>query len=246
MICSLAVYNRPEYLTEVIRSIRDAVNHLNEPVTFYVRVDPSPVAVEVVQLLLNGLPDPDHVNMQFNKEQLGCAANTKAVIEDAFTAGADFVFHLEDDLVLAPGAFHLAAWLRDTYRDDPEVLCVGVKSVWKTSPGDENLVRLTNWFGCHTWGTWRYEWYNDFVPRWEPLREGEVGYRGWDVTINDKIMRDYAQALPLLTRSQHIGEHGTFANGKSYPPSIAPDWDIAQDVSRTLGPYKERDRERKR
>lgn len=243
MFCSLTAYNRPHYLRQVVPSINEAARYLDEPLHLFVRVDPSPVTSAVLEEL-NKIET--HLVTTVNPQKLGCAANTKAPIQDAFDAGADFVFHLEDDLVLAPGALHLAAWLRDQYRDDSEVLCIGVKSVWTTSPGDENLIRLTEWFGCHTWGTWRPEWEHNFVPGWEDKREGEAGYLGWDVQINNRIMQGLAQTLPLLSRSQHIGERGTFANSVSYPPSIAPDWDIATDVTRTLGPYKERDRERER
>lgn len=244
MVCSLTGFNRPQYFEPVLRSIAIANAWINERVVFTARLDPCPKTEQMLELLGTYLPQ---CLVVVNTETLGCAANTLAAIQDGFVwadqVSEDFVLHLEDDLELAPDAFTLAAWLRDTYRDDPDIICVGIKGMAGVVRTEDSwLVRKAGWFGCHTWGTWRTEWVRDFVPGWENKREWQAGYRGWDVTVNDRIMAGRLQVLPLLSRSQHIGERGTFARKNSYPGSVAPDWDRSLALE-PGGPYSEEQRQ---
>ena len=205
MIVSMTAYDRVEYAAPVLASYLEAVDQLDEPVTLVVALDWSDEAGAMAALLPTDeiIVQPSHVGLQ---------VNTLAALREAWAVageqGEDFVLHLEDDLVLAPDALRLAAWMRDNYRDDDHVGFVSLtEAQHDPGPGDRYAVAVNGNFECHVWGTW--------APMWERMEEDwpHEWETHWAARFNDELhMYGRSQARPLLSRSRSIGVHGQHCN----------------------------------
>ena len=204
MIVSMTAYNRVQYAEPVVASYLAAVDQLDEPVTLVVAVDHSDRVDEMVALL-----PTDEITVQ--PSRVGLQRNTLAALQEAWAIadeqGDDFVLHLEDDLLLAPDALRLAAWMRDHYRDDDRVGFVSLTETQHVPEADEHhAVALFDHFECHVWGTWRPGWEQmlaDWPHEWDTH---------WAARYVERQMFGLQQARPLLSRSRSIGVHGQHCN----------------------------------
>lgn len=233
MICSLTAYNRPEFLGPVIESFQIAAAELVEPVFLVVSVDKSDKQDEIVEMLPHGRGTyvyPSQVH-------LGLQRNTLRALEDAWSLatrfGERFVLHLEDDLVLAPDALKLAAYMRDRYEHDEDVRFVGLTQVnFEPATVDYLQVTKSDWFDCHVWGTWLDVWHWDMLPNWPHEWDDH-----WAAFVNENEMWGGAQVLPYLSRSKSIGvygEHCTEEFHETHNPKV-----FAGDVVVPDGRYHE-------
>jgi len=190
VIVSLAAYNRPRYLAEVLDAFDEAVywlaRELNEPTFLVASVDPSEHTLEIEQMLAARQPG---VYVYVNDEQKGCSGNTLLAVERAFKVaervGESYVQHLEDDFVFAPDALLLSRWIRDRFEYEPAVLCGGVSTAHAATPDEHLQVHLSDWFHCQGWSTWRDRWEKRLKPTWQ-VGLGEVDRRGWAQNFNDR------------------------------------------------------------
>jgi hypothetical protein len=205
----MTAWRRPEYLAETLEALDVASAEIDEPVLTVAYVEPG--FPEVRNMLL----DRGRGTWVFeNVKRLGLQRNTRAAIEQAFAlgrkVGEDYVLGLPDDLVLAPDALRLAAWMRERFRDEPDVLYTSLfTSESVCGPAHWHRVVTSEWFHCQGWGTWQNRWLHEWRPRWN--LDGR--YDSWDSNVNVNVMRGRLQALPRLARCRHIGlldgEHST-------------------------------------
>lgn len=222
MIVSLTAYDRPEYLTETLYALQQARKHIAEGVILVARVEPSPVAEDVRDLIEGWRVHPRGTYVTINERRLGLQHNTFEALSDAWAVAErmkeDFVLHLEDDFVLSPDALAMHAWMRDTYRRDANVFFTGsygCRTADEVKPGWETKVYRGTSFSCRAWGHWRDVWDNELRAEW-PHGEGIVkdGLPAeWAWFVNERVMDGRKeQVLPELSRVMHIGiegEHST-------------------------------------
>jgi hypothetical protein len=227
---SMTAFDRLQYAEPVIASYLAAVERLDEPVTLVVAVDHSDRVDEMVALL-----PTDEIIVQ--SDRVGLQRNTLAALQEAWAIaeeqGEDFVLHLEDDLLLAPDALRLAAWMRDHYRDDDRVGFVSLTEIaYVPGPGEHHAVALFEDFECHVWGTWRPGWERmaaDWPHEWETHWAARFAH--------ELCMYGLRQARPLLSRSRSIGVHGQHCDEhyhEAHNPRV-----YADDVDLADGDYHE-------
>jgi hypothetical protein len=241
MIVSLTAFERPRYLRETLAHFAAAASSLEEPTVVLAQVEPSDKLDEVLALLA---PYPN-IYVRVNEERLGLQANTLAALDWAWgvaaVSGDGFVLHLEDDLLIAHDGLRLAAWLRDTYRDDADAQFVSLTNCGSTRaklydrsvppPSDWNRVWRTDWFECHVWGTW--------TPEWERLRSVWPHERRdhWAARVTEGELTGH-QVLPVLSRSKSIGIVGQHCEPHAHEEHNPLVW--ADDLGfRVRGGYEE-------
>jgi hypothetical protein len=212
VIVSLTAFERPRYLRETVAHLAAAASALDEPVVVLARVEPSARVDDVLAILA----PYRNIFVRVNSDRLGLQANTLAVLDWAWgvaaASGEDFVLHLEEDLLVARDGLRLAAWLRDTYRDDADAQFVSLTNCGSTREAlydrtggvlltECNKVWRTDWFECHVWGTWR--------PEWDRLRAAwpHEWSTHWARRVNEGVLTGH-QVLPVLSRSKSIGVVG--------------------------------------
>ena len=151
-----------------------------------------------------------------NATRLGVNRNTENALLDGFGL-ADYVIHVEDDIVLAPDSLVYYEWCARRYRSDDRVFSVTTynRRMEPATPADYHLVRLRKWFHPWGWATWRN--------RWETF-SGRLYHcaMGWDVLLNTvhcnggQTPRCH-EVYPELSRSQNIG----IVSSRHYLP---PEW----------------------
>lgn len=232
MIVSLTAFQRPDLLEQTLAAFAVAVEEADEEVALVARVEPSPHKESILRELA-----PHASSVTVNDQRLGLQKNTLLVLRDAWgladTAGDDFVLHLEDDLVIAPDALRLAAWMRDHYRDDGNVPFVALTQTGEcpTDPDAWMAVSTSPWFECHVWGTWR--------PGWEELLAAwpHEWPNHWAQRVNDSVMAGRLQARPLLSRSASVGVYGVHCN-PYYHERHNPNGAWAAHVDLPAGDYR--------
>ncbi len=235
MVISLTAFQRPELLEQTLTSFRTAVAELDEDVILIARVEPSIHQEQILELLSADLGCD--ITVTLNDERLGLQRNTLFVLKDAWNVaqeiGEDFVLHLEDDLLLAPDCLRVTAWMRDHYRDDPEVAFLALTQTGPapTDPDAWLSVGLSTHFECHIWGTWRSVW-EELLADWPHDWPNHWAQRVNDSTINGRL-----QARPLLSRSVSIGVYGQHCNPYYHATHNPDGW--AADVSVPSGAYRE-------
>jgi hypothetical protein len=153
----------------------------------------------------------------------GCNQNTRDTIDFGFeTYDADFVVHVEEDVLLAPDALDFFTWAAERFRDDPAVFSATGYTRPPSNPDqavDPSRVLRRSWFHPWGFGLWR--------DRWEAVR-GRIPVDGpatWDHYVNDYLVSGgMVEVAPELARSQNIGRISSIG-------SLAPEW---YDANHTL------------
>lgn len=142
---------------------------------------------------------------QINSEHLGALGNPHAAIERTFHEDdPDFVILGEDDSIVSPDVLNYFTWAADQYRFDPDVLAVCSFTHHYPEPTIDGAYKR-NYFASVVWGTW--------PDRWEEFMRWDWGFSyddPWDQRLCNKLMEEgMVCVFPEISRSQHIGEHGT-------------------------------------
>ena len=171
-------YKRPDYTRQMLEALRRCAGI--EDYTILVHLEPGD---EEVHSLLRGI-DFAESRLIRNPYRLGVDINTENALRHGFGL-ADFVIHLEDDIVCAPDALQYYEWCRERYANDPRVFSVTGYNRRQTPapPEDHHTVHLRAWF--HPWGfaTWKDRW-----ARFEGRLHGNPG-APWGVWLNDTFCR---------------------------------------------------------
>lgn len=134
------------------------------------------------------------------------AAATRRLLTRGFEL-ADYVIHLEDDVVLAEDALEYFEWARGEYRNDMTAFTVAafhrVMQHQPISTVDHHRTMKVPWFTPWGWATWRDRW--EFINGFWP---DEIT-TNWDVWTNKWLRAGRFEIAPYLSRSQNIGEVGT-------------------------------------
>src|SRR3990172_11697810 len=196
---AITAFKRPEYLTEVLTSLKET-----SPSDFTLFIGAEPVSADVIKICksIDFLP----TILTINSKVLGVRENPFQTMKRAFDAGFDFVWKLEDDVVLSPDAAALVdAFAKFDRRD--EYLCLNLYN--PSSWGDEETVYASKGFNALSLAITRSRWDKFFIPNYHSDK------RGWDWSMIGLLQRTHLTNLtPALSRSHHIGRAG----GTHYRP----------------------------
>lgn len=203
-------WNRPDYTRQCLEWLA----RCDGIATCSARFHCDPGCLEV-QRLLNAF-DACPAVVTINVERLNCNGNTLAALSGGF-AVADFLVHVEDDVLLAQDALTYFAWARDWYRDHADVLAATGFNRVPARGGDHDVFRR-KWFHPWGWGTWR--------DRWQVIQGLDVrqSVTTWDTVIHRSLIEpaesSYREVYPDLSRTQNIGSHSSIHDSSWF----TPDW----------------------
>jgi hypothetical protein len=212
MIVSLTAYQRPATLARVMESFREARKQLDERIILIARVEPHTThSIPNIVTINDACAAGDLFDVHTNPERLGLTQNAYWTMQHAWkyaeTQGEDFVLHGEEDRLLAPDALKMAAWMRDEYRDDPEVAFITLKGLLNPNPADVMAVMRYHRFTTGWFGYWHRTWKDLIVEEWD---HGDQS--SFDQNLEDAMTeRKQAQVHPVVSRSIHLWEDGEHA-----------------------------------
>lgn len=182
---SMTAWKRPDLTKRVLDS-------LPQGVPLYVGIEPGNIETQELIFKHHSLGD-----VILNPERIGITENTRQAMSAAFADKADFVLHIEDDVILMPTALNFIKWAAAEFKDDQTIGTTSCHSLNRfNNPGD---VAIQRWFGCYSWGTWR--------DRFESMQESWCGderaytrsIAGWQLQYSKH------QAYPIASLSMNIG-----------------------------------------
>jgi hypothetical protein len=141
-----------------------------------------------------------------NDAHLGCNANTREALRHGFSL-ADYVVHIEDDVVLAPDALRYFDWGRQ-FGGDPTVFTVNAwrhDNGWLPSNsgspnGSAGTVERIKFFNCWGWATWKDRW-QEMDANWSTADDLT---RSWDFAVSD-IRGERFGLQPHISRATNVG-----------------------------------------
>jgi hypothetical protein len=210
---TIAAYRRPEYLAQVLESLKVALEYCPEfnPQHIILGVDPGGGGTQIpapVKIAVDPIYWPEH---------LGVNEHPRRLLQYAFMElDSDFNLHLEDDTVLSPDALRLAMWYQ---KWGYEALTLSLHS-HSRDHGGRNSVRVVKQFGAWGWACSRHVWTRWLSHYWNYKREFPIG---WDWSISELMEEESLHSLtPVLSRVRNIGrEKGTYQTPEGYDQDFA-------------------------
>lgn len=233
---TLPVATRPHYLIQLLSTLKD--NNL-EGWTLYINAEPC-VEVACVIRDIDFMPK----SIVVNKTCLGVRQNPFNTINRAFSDGAEYVVHLEDDLIVSPDLLDLANWYYDNYRHNPtEFINYGFFNYESESEEPEQLKIVTDVFTGLGWSTFSACWYKWFVPNWfnDDINKEVWGPQtiGWDWSMASVAKTETLRSLqPHCSRSNHIGRNGGTYCAADFHDKTFPQIIINQELKEDFDDYR--------
>lgn len=231
-IITLPVATRPYYLKQLLNTLKD--NNL-EGWKLYINSEPYEEVIKVVRSI-NFI----ETNILINKTYLGVRQNPFNVIDRAFDAGAEYVVHLEDDLIISPDLLDLAMWYYESFKDNPtKYLNYGFFNYDSDTDLPDDIIEVTDKFTGLGWSTFKECWYKWFYPNWfnDQINRQVWGPQtvGWDWSMASIAKTEYLKSLqPLCSRSNHIGRlGGTYCAAKFHDDTF-PQIQVCQEDAKDL------------
>lgn len=214
-LISMTMFRRPEYAKRVLEALSkcDGI----EDYTLVISIDGSPMHPGIRDLcrLFRESCIVDKIIILPANQQLGCNRNTKRVLNIGFGI-ADYVIHVEDDVVLAPDALRYFEWAKQ-FGSDKSVFTVGA---WchgnNKGIKDPELVGRQHFFTCWGWATWKDRW-NEIAKKWTMKNDMVLS---WDSRMSE-IRDKRVEIVPYVSRAINIGDLGGTHRGASTPDNWA-------------------------
>ncbi len=208
---TLPIHNRPHYLKQTLDSLRQF--DLSE-YTLFVNAEPGcPENVALIESI-----DFMKVDLQINRAKLGVWANPHSAIDRAIEAGSTWNYHIEEDLVFSPDAFDLVEWYYNNQKDD--ILIYGTCHRYNTTEDKNDVKLLTHSLGFSGlgWCISRDTWITHFRDIWFNVSpKGRGMHDGWDWNVGRYIQNTgFKEITPVLSRSNTVGEFGTYSDSESF------------------------------
>jgi len=225
-IC-MPTYNRPEYLKATLDALSKCIGLENYEII--TSEEPCP---EVDELLTRELATLDIESTRHkNKERLGNIKNCKRVFELGFATGAEWIFGLEDDIVLAKDALLWMEWAINKYWDEDRVIACsaftfqGKEYYYKPENLSKSYLSAIN-FSPWGWATTKHKW-DMFAEGFDnAIRENWI--ENWDIQASLLMRADNKMQLrPVISRSENIGVIGDKTDEEW--------WESSQKIYRFIG-----------
>lgn len=182
---SMTAWKRPELTKRVLDT-------LPKDVPLYAGIEPGNTETQELIFKHHSLGA-----VMLNSERLGITENTRQAMSAAFSDQADFVIHVEDDVILMPTALDFIRWAAAEFKNDQTIGTTSCHSLNHFK--DPGAVAIQRWFGCYSWGTWR--------DRFESMQSSWCGderaytrsIAGWQLRCSKR------QIYPIASLSMNIG-----------------------------------------
>lgn len=216
-VITLCLWRRPKYTRRVLDALRACRGIGNYTIFAHVDGgksywDPQDEVIQEVQKIDFALFD-----IVASRDNLGCNQSTRAALRRGFEV-ADFVIHLEDDIVLSPDALCYFEWAQQ-FQSDPSIWTVSAwrhPAGWQPSSGkpkpanSDRLVGTDIGLWIWGWATWKDRW-QEMEARWTPQTNDQVA--SWDYHLQDNVKGSRLTLLPHTSRSSNIGDEGGIHRG---------------------------------
>lgn len=220
---TVSLFNRPDYSKQVLDHLLKA--NFSETFQILVNIDKSPYSDELLELVASYSSKLD-IHAHYCPKNLGCNKAIYQCIDWGFE-DADFVIHVEDDILLAKDALQYFEWCANKFVDDKSIFTIDgynntpyipryPGSYDKTDVIEDSKYEIlkTTSFRPWGWGTWKDRW-EGIKDRWQ-FGYGaiyEQGKRvfdggGWDVCMKQYLRGDRCRIFPRLARCKNIGAKG--------------------------------------
>jgi hypothetical protein len=157
-------------------------------------------------------------NPRCHQDNVGCNRNIYTALNTGFRY-ADFLIHLEDDIILAKDALRYFEWANATYKDDKNVFTIDAyNNEAHTHFPDSRLVKRSQSFKPWGWATWKDRWL-EIENRWQydySKRQDFPMGGGWDVCMKHCLRGNRCRIYPTLSRCLNIGEIGIHTPSKEW------------------------------
>ena len=234
---TIAAYRRPDYLEQVLRSLRQALLACPEyhPYRIVIGIDPGADCQSDIETAAARMKfSYRHVEVITWPEHLGVNEHPRRLLQYVFTEiYSMFNVHIEDDTVLSPDALRLAVWFHDRSISDVigERNVLGV-SLHNPSRDYDHTDRVyhTDSFGVWGWGCTEWSWRKWLSPLWNHKRNFPIG---WDWSISATMQKYRLKCLaPSLSRVHNIGrERGQYQTPEGHDRDFAGQvWAREQDM----------------
>ena len=228
---SFCLYRRVAYTGRIMEAAAKIPEFAGLPAVVSIDRYNAGIQAELMSIAAKFFPQ---ATIDLKDSKVGCNVNTRSAISAAFGTGADFVFHIEDDILLSPDAGQWVKWAAENFRDDPGIFTV---STWRHASGwhgrsdippEQRLqAKRQPFFCCWGWGTWRDRW-DEILANWTPDTTDSHDL-SWDVVVGRTRGPSRCEIAPMVSRAQNIGsDFGTHRGC-----CILPSW----QTERTSGQY---------
>lgn len=204
-VISLTFHNRPGYAARVLESLSMCQGSGDYNLVIHLDGPTDPIMLSLCERVAWA---PCCIIRE--DRNLGCNQSTRAALETAFGM-ADYVVHVEEDVLLSPDALRYFEWGNE-FRADPSVLTIGA---WRQEPvpdlpSTETKAVKVACFHCWGWATWRDRW-QEIAEHWTT---GTDLSHSWDLAV-DTFRRKAGryEIAPLVSRSINIGAIGGVHRG---------------------------------
>ena len=228
-VISSCLYRRPQYTERMVRALQQCPEFHALPLV---------IALDRVEGLVGGAMQEQQAGVLRRlgvygqcsvlalPQHTGCNGTTYAALRAAYETGADFIIHIEEDIVVSPDALRYLMWVAEKYRDDKAVFSA---TLWRHDDGwlpecgrdmRENEsweVAKMNFFQVWGWGMWR-DRLQDVLG--DPSLGGDM-HRSWDIHLTEGARKGRAEIRPCISRSQNIGEEMGTHRGAATLPYVA-------------------------
>ena len=206
-VISMSVWRRPDYTREVLDALRDCYGSSKYKLIVAVDCDGDQPSKDVLAVL-GEQTWPVAMDVHIMPGHCGCNRTVGAALRSAFPE-ADYVIHVEDDVVLARDALCWFEWARERYRNDQSVLSI---TAWRHARGwlpESGQLRLLSepyfvqreaFFTCWGWATWKDRW-NEIDPQWSREDDHTLS---WDVRMS-ALRGNRVQVAPHISRAKNVG-----------------------------------------
>lgn len=200
-IITMCHYARPEYSRRALEALAKCDGIEEYRVLAHVDRCPDSDILALVGQVLASAAIPN-LWITTYPSRVGVNVNTAWALAHAFEdGGAEFVIHVEDDILLAPDALRFFEHCAVAYRDDPAVFSVTAYNRLQVCPDPDRWhdLQRREWYHGWGWGIWRDRWAECDVAQAPGT---------WDVHIHRNVMhrpRRRVEIHPTLSRSQNIG-----------------------------------------
>ena len=160
-IITLAAWRRPDYFNQVISSLRNAKNISDYTIICSIDGGYPEEQIKMYEILKS---TKLNFNLTVHEENLGCAENTRWVLEKGFSL-ADKVIHLEDDTIIHPQGLLWFEHNLERYEHDERIFSITGYTNGKMNDlcldgdwAENHVVGIRDWFSCWGWATWKRVW----------------------------------------------------------------------------------------
>jgi len=200
-VITISMYNRLDFAVQTMKALFNCDGIEDYPIIISVDGKRDGGVIGFAE----ALTATSNVSLYVNHENMGCGPAIRESIRRGF-GQADKVIHIEDDVCLAKDALTYFQTMLDRYEKQDNIKAItGFSRDPITSSNRDDYVIEDTWYPWG-WATW--------IDRWHEIEE-YWSNEWWDVSLKKSFkLRGHNVIRPIVSRTKHIGWHGTHVANK--------------------------------